>query len=242
VQFLNGGGGGWGAADYLAFLEDFGTRISPRIVLVFLNWDDIERSRTGGLYALKDPKTLQLESHSMPISRVKRMLNALPFYQWLLLRSHLLQFIRTTYVKITRDNATQGDELELRRLTTLESPETDMLLGRALFRALANWCRLHDAELLVTTPGFHFLREGRVDEPPDVFLQTADSVFAEERIPYRDVTPEVFAATGDDLEDFIIKGDGHPNEKAYRVIADAVWPWLRPHIATILDLAATEVR
>ena len=41
---LDAAAGGWGTADYLFFLEDFGPQIRPDAVLVFVNIDDIGRS------------------------------------------------------------------------------------------------------------------------------------------------------------------------------------------------------
>src|SRR3990167_1946884 len=42
-QFLNASTSSWGLADYLAYLEDYGEKIAPKYVLVFLNTDDIGR-------------------------------------------------------------------------------------------------------------------------------------------------------------------------------------------------------
>jgi lysophospholipase L1-like esterase len=248
VQFLNGGAGGWGAADYLAFVEEFGEEFSPRIILVFMNSGDIGRSIKGGLYTLKNMETLELESHSRSRSSTKRTLNALPFYQWLLEHCHLLQFARTTYLITARGAATQKRDEEQEEIVAPGSEAVgadaalSRALGRALFRRLGNWCRSHDAELLVTTPGFHFRLEGRENEPTMVFLQTADSVFAQEGIPYRDDTPEVFSGIKEKPEDFIIVGEGHPNERAHRLIAQHVWRWLDPQIGDILDLPAADTQ
>jgi lysophospholipase L1-like esterase len=248
VQFLNGGVGGWGTADYLAFVEEFGERISPRVVLVFINSDDIGRSLKSGLYSLKDIEALELETHSIPVSTIKRSLNALPFYEWLLEHSHLLQFLRTTYlIELRGAGATergdhQGEIVRPRSRTLDVDPALSRTMGRALFRRLDNWCRRHGAELLVTTPGFHFRLEGLENEPTAAFLQTADSFFEQASIPYRDITPEVYSAIKETPQDFTIVGEGHPNERGHKLIAHHAWIWLSPQIGDILDLPAVETR
>jgi hypothetical protein len=121
-------------------------------------------------------------------------------------------------------------------------PALSRALGGALFRRLDSWCRAHDARLLVTTPGFHFRLEGREREPTAAFLKTAESVFEQEGIPYRDITPELFSAIKDSPDDFIIVGEGHPNERAHRLVAQNVWLWLSSQMGDILDLPAVETR
>ncbi len=203
----------------------------------------------SGLYTLKDAETLELQTHSKPISLTKRALNALRCYQWMLEHSHLVQFLRTTYLIKLRDAAAKRKDggtpegIVRPHSQTLDvDPALSRALGRALFRRLNDWCRDHDAALLVTTPGYHYRLEGLEREPTAAFLAVADSVFKEEGIPYHDTTPEMFAAISARPEDFVIVGEGHPNERAHRLVAGNVWPWLRPHLAERLELPAPEAR
>ncbi len=100
---LNAAAGGWGAADYLFFLEDFGPRIRPDAVLVFVNTDDIGRSlATPLLRAREDGTGYAVDRISIRPSRLKQWLNADPAYsayQWLLEHSHLVQLARRTAVQ-----------------------------------------------------------------------------------------------------------------------------------------------
>ncbi len=40
-ELLNGGGGGWGTSQYVAFIEEFGARIDPDMIVVFFNGCDV---------------------------------------------------------------------------------------------------------------------------------------------------------------------------------------------------------
>ena len=95
---LNAAAGGWGAADYLFFLEDFGPEIRPDAVLVFVNTDDIGRSLASPLLRVKrDAQGYLVERVAFPRSRLKQWLNSEPTYstyQWILEHSHLIQLIR----------------------------------------------------------------------------------------------------------------------------------------------------
>ena len=53
-QYLNAAVGGWGTADYVAYIEDFGNIVKPDIILVFFNGMNINRSVNRGIYTLSD--------------------------------------------------------------------------------------------------------------------------------------------------------------------------------------------
>ncbi|MHC4887192.1 MAG: SGNH/GDSL hydrolase family protein [Planctomycetota bacterium] len=95
MTLLNAACGGWGAGDYLAYLEDFGEVIRPSQVVVFLNTDDIGRAFQRGPYQLAGDDTGAVERTTKRPSRSKRFLNRLPGYQFLLEHSHLFQVVRT---------------------------------------------------------------------------------------------------------------------------------------------------
>ena len=43
-NLVNAAAGGWGTADYVAYVEEFGNIVRPDVILVFLNTDDVGRS------------------------------------------------------------------------------------------------------------------------------------------------------------------------------------------------------
>jgi len=92
--YLNAASGGWGAASYVAFVEEYGDAIDPDIVLVFLNTDDVGRALKSDLYSFDESTGASLERRSRPVSRVKQLLNVLPGYEWALENLHFAQLVR----------------------------------------------------------------------------------------------------------------------------------------------------
>ena len=83
VILLNAAAGGWGTADSVAFVEDFGDKIAPDMVVVFLNTDDIGRALRSDLWTF-DAESEKIQRKDAPFSRLKRMANSIPLYGWLL--------------------------------------------------------------------------------------------------------------------------------------------------------------
>jgi lysophospholipase L1-like esterase len=236
-QFLNGGAGGWGTADCLAFLEEFGERIAPEIVLAVFSVDDIGRSVESGLYCFTDDARREIAPAPArrPPSRLKSALNRLAFYDWLIEHSHFVQLARVSYLHASRGNAAQ-------RQTVRESLSEDaglragVALGQALFRRMNAWCRDHHARLLVTSNGSHMGKlVPNTRDPTMVFLKRAGGFFESEAIPFHDLTPGMEAATGGDWKPWSIPHDGHPNEDGARLIGDLIWDWLRTQLAPATD-------
>ncbi len=252
-EFENGGCGGWGTAAAVAFLEDFGESVRPRVVLVFLNSWDVGRSLYGGPFALS-ATTGEAEPRQAPpaVGGFARGLSSLAGYQWLLEHSHLVQFARASVVKMQsarrldvvaeeRDAATgEGGDGSKR------SPEADakrdvyaVAMGRALFLRAKNWCDAHGAALVVVTTG-------RVETPPPggtpsgdleatlAFKKTAAAFFADHAVAYDDIADDVAAARGGRPQSgFEIPGDGHPNAEGARLIAECAWRRVEPRLAVL---------
>lgn len=221
-QFLNAATGGWGTADYLAYIETLGAEIQPVLIVVFIGFGDFERALTRGLYTEPVGNSLEVEplDKSAQRSRFKEFIVAVPGYQWLLEHSHLFQLLRNTVVRGLglghvreggiggavgngQDNASSKKSLRLKRL------------GHALFRRLARWVRDHDTQLLVMTNGW-----------PTIKHRWIKDIMAVETIPFADLRPKVAPMVTANPEKYVIPGDSHPSAEAAGLIADAAWPYL----------------
>lgn len=228
---LNAAAGGWGAADYLFFLEDFGPQIRPDAVLVFLNTDDIGRSFASPLLEVSEGGAGYVVNRVLiPPSRLKQWLNAEPAYsayQWLLEHSHLVQLVRRTAVqRIGAANVGLAGPPALGPRSDPQAAGPDPVrLGEALFRRMRDWCSAHHAVLWVTTTGFHHApTEARPSpEPTAAFVASAAGTFAALGVPYYDISPAVGPVIQAAPQDYTISGDGHPNERAAQLVADAVY-------------------
>lgn len=241
VQFINGGAGGWGTADYVRFTEEYGDLIDPDCILVFLNSDDIGRSIRKGLYRLKNDNGLDLELNSQAKDRgkveLKRILNSLPGYQILLENSHLLQLVRSSYLKLKSPKQAVLSESEMMRSPSSVDLEVkqdhSQRLGHALFVRLKDWGSRRGIPLMVTTTISFASLEKKNSEPTAAFYSIAPSIFEEEQIPFFDISAGVKAASGGDLKAYRIPVDGHPNETGALLISQQVWPWLKPLLPTV---------
>lgn len=219
-RFVVGAAAGWGTAEMLAYVEELGEEVDPDVVLVFLNHDDVGRAARHGLYVLAEQEGLELERRRVARSDVKRGLNAVPGYRWLVEHSHLLHLARRRFVAATSPPREPGPAARRGGL----SEEDCLRLARALFRRLHAWCEAHDARLLVTTTGWHLPAEDPAEfEPTRAFLAEAPAFFAELGVPFHDVSPAMLAAMGQNHAPYAIPGDHHPNETGAALTAQLVF-------------------
>ena len=249
-QYLNAAAGGWGAADYLAFVEDFGTIINPEIILVFVNTDDIERSIQKRIYTLSIGNGLNLTRHTLESSLLGKYGNSLPAYQWLLEHSHLAQLIRQSLLtSVHRKNNdptnTTGNTESNHPISHPEpgdlrvSREDATTLGKAIFYRLKSWCDENGVLLLVTTTGWHSPDTAEeLTDPTATFLEHAPEIFENMNVPFVDTTTYVSEARNRNPAKFVIPGDLHPNESGSRLIADKAWQYfIRRQLADYVAIA-----
>lgn len=242
-QFLNGGRGGWGTSDYVAFVEEYGESLQPAVVLVFLNFDDIRRSNKSALYSVTEADALELSAHSVPASRLTKIADALPLYDWLISRSHLVQLARRSVEATLRRRASAVHEdaigqrtVEEPRPASRDELQATLCLGQGLFRRLHEWCKKHCCELLVVTTGYQGQDASReaTNSPDAVFLREAAGFFLAEGVPYHDITPEMVEAVNGQWDAFIIEGDGHANVAGAKLIGDRAWDWVAPQLERVI--------
>jgi lysophospholipase L1-like esterase len=240
-QMLDGGAPRWGTSEYVAFVEDFGKEIEPDLVVVFLNTDDIGRSFDRKIFTSPGPDSLAIERvprHDRG-GFARRFAKAMPFYEFLLEHSHLVQLLRMSAWRLLEPPA------PLRRthplVAMVEHTEISAIeaqrMGEALFLRLAQWCEQNGTRLLVLTTGWH----GRFvipHEPTAKFMEIAPKFFTTIGVQFADISPEVQHAMGQDFLHYIIANDGHPNERGAALIAHAAWPYLRSAMSQVETKAA----
>jgi hypothetical protein len=240
VQLLNGGGRGYGVAEYVRYVERFGAETRPHALAVFLNSDDVGRVASSPLYRRVGDSLVALRA---PIAWGKQIVNAIPGYAWAVERSHLAAFVRARlFVLLRGTRAAPDPDIILhgprRRLPPAEASEA-VERAELLFGRLAAWSRAHRVPLLVVTTGWaqpaHY---GDPHEPTLRFLARAPAFFDSLGVPYHDLAPALTPVRLRDPARYVIAGDGHPSEAGAALIARFAAPvvgdWLRGLIATPL--------
>lgn len=224
-RLLNASVGGWGTADQLLYLERFGPQIRPSAVIVFISFDDIERSHRRGFYRLgKQSETLTFHPATPNTGGLRALARRLPGYQWLLEHSHLFQFIRNAVVMargVHHANISQPAENEMPRTENAKprngsiNLDKNSRLASALFSRMADWCRRNKAQLIVLTNGWPTIKYGWID-----------TVMAKSEIAFADLRPLISPVVKADPDSYRFRGDMHPNAKAAALIAEAAWPFI----------------
>ena len=235
-EFLNGGAGGWGTADYTAFVEDFGVQIHPAAVVVFLNNDDVARSVRSGLFALDPGKEAVMPlKAAVAGAGLKERFRSFRLYQWMLTHSHLTQFLR---VRLQGWLNHAGGTSAVQHEAEAEV-ESDVHLEEALFLRLQQWCLGHGCRLFVVTTGFHAFPDysfGRSDGAAnDKFFAEAPQFFSKNKINFHDIGPTMFEMSKGNYSTLVIPNEGHPNENGSEVIATLAWQWLKPQFQMMLN-------
>ena len=179
-NFVNAAAGGWGAAHYVAYAEEFGALANPTLVLVFLNFADVGRSVRSGLWMVDRNK---VRRNSLPVSSLKRIVNGFLGYQFLLESSHLMQLARKFVVSVrSREPAPHSASATVVK----KSDHADAIrLGEALFRHLADWSKQHSAQLVVLTTGWHQSISVESQDPStQAFMTQAEAFFAQNNIAF----------------------------------------------------------
>ena len=229
IEFMNAAVGGWGTAEYVAYLEDRGESLPAfNEVLVFLSGDETRRSAASGLWRLEPDGTLTRLAKRAGGPAI-RAVNHLPGYLYLIEHSHLAALVRATIVNHMSGPLSTPLEGERLRAETAAG----IALQTALLQRLQAWCA-HRAGLTVVATGFVNLHEHTADEPTPFamnrqFTQRSPAFFASRGIAYVDLVPEIERRI-DQSPAYRIPVDLHPSEEGAQLVADLSWPWLRDRL------------
>lgn len=240
VILLDGGHGGWGTSDYVRYFEEYGRDLDVDGVIVFFNIDDIGRSLLNPRYSIAaDGQVTALKSEKIPRdSATKRVMNSLPFYDWLLEHSHLFQIARRV-VLMPRGSARGAAALTSATESSPAGKSVNAVqAGQALVRHLKQLADGLSTPLMVLTTGFHGKPTAADTEPTQLFMATAAPFFAEEAIEFHDCSEDVLTAAGGDYQSLQIPGEGHPDEAGAKVIAEKNWPFVRAFLERLVAAPA----
>ena len=222
-SFMNAAVAGWGAADYVAFIEDEGANLRPDIVLAFVGFDTVRRSWESPLWSMAEDGTLARRPPS-DVRRGVRRIAGWPGYRFLIEHSHAAQLVRQAVLESLPGSTPTLDRSHV--------PQA-LALTEQLFARLSEWCRSRGVALLVSNGSLlEFSEEPESNNPTVAFHNNAAAFFAGLGVPYLSVA-RAHGPLSEPLASFEIPEDDHPNERGAGLIFDAAWPWLRLHLLPI---------
>ena len=102
-------------------------------------------------------------------------------------------------------------------------------LGEALFNQIIRVCDANTlgqhTRLIVLNTGF--MKFMMPNNPTDAFYRDLPFFLAAHGLPFLDISGELAAASRDNLEDYVIPINRHPNEKGDALVAALIWPHLQ---------------
>ena len=225
-QFLNAATGGWGAADYLKYLEDFGEKINPKFVLIFLNTDDIARAVERDIYRLADNHSLTLSENFHPLAPVSFKTKL--YNSWVFQHSALIHLMHHGIACVIHHGEQQHGVIIPGNERKMANPKDAVRLGEAIFLKINVWCKRHDSKLIVVTTGFNAFYNDNKNNPNKIFFSKAPAFFKKENIAFYDIAP-LFKLESQG-KNFQISGDQHPNALGAKIISQTSWPCLQKQL------------
>jgi len=213
IQVLNGGAGGWGLASAVAFYELYDSTIEPEAVVFLINFDDLSRSLNSRVYVLGDVGVLKLSPNPNKFS-IKKIINSIPGYQFLLRNAHILQLVRQSYIRFRY----RKKFAELKGPKAAEDRSDDIngingkkiKFGLALIQRAIDLSKERGQKIVFATTGFHALLKNENLEKK--FLVVVGKLLKLKGVPWYDLTQTFGQDLKKDYASYTIVGDGHPNE------------------------------
>jgi hypothetical protein len=227
VVFMNGAVGGWGGAEYVAYLEDGRSSIPrPSAVLVVLSGDETRRTTESGLWSVEGGKLQRLQTTRPQQSY--RLLNRLPGYTFLIEHSHLVSLARRAVIQaITASSQPPPPKVR----PPQQAIDEGVALQNLLMGRLAGWCAERHIPLWVIATGYINLHGSEPDHDINrAFIAGTGPLFASLGVPYLNLVPDLDRAFDDEAR-YFIPVDSHPNENGARLVSELAWPWLKERLA-----------
>lgn len=232
IQLLNGGVGGAGLADWPAWLEQEGESISPDIIILYLNYMDVDRALSKNLYVAENSELI--ESIRWKPRQFFTSLGKMGWYRWLQEHSELMNILvkiawRYLYYSDQTDNFSQENS----EVPILPEDGFDVESGYSLKLAdllmdrIVSWCEENDCTFILTTTGFLDQDISGVHTYSYYKSILEDSTNVAH---FYDNTPCLKEKINGDFESIRIPNNSHPNEKGAEMIADCSWDWLQPYL------------
>ena len=223
--FVNASAGGWGTSDQLRYLIDFCERIKPLYIINIINFLDFERVKNSNLFYLDKNDNLTIGSN--PISKMKKV-SENSFYKFLIENYHTLNYLKKKYLEIfihnksTKNN--NNDQIKVKDSKTqikLINKNKNYNLIKKVYKKMKLETEKCGSNLFVINLSWEDFKNYDALN----FLKFNYSFFKNNEINFIELYDEM-KFIRDNKSDYVIAGEGHPNEKAnefiYEILKDEI--------------------
>ena len=234
IRFMNAAVGGTGLADWPGWLENFGAATQPDLVILFLNYKDLDRALSKNLFIYDTETDALIASRRWKPRAFFTKLGQKGWYRWLQAHSHLMNItVKLLWRFVYFDDVTHNFDPKKTEVPIAElqdySLDSDysIHLGYKLIGKLEQWCSINSCDFVLATTGF-FTDSANIDHSSRFY----HTLKADSSIHMKDISNCMNEHTSGDYDLITIPGDGHPNETGARYIADCTAKWLMPYLKT----------
>lgn len=224
--FVNPSVPGWGASDYVRFVENYCSSIKPKKIMVMLNTDDLARAYNSKLYLHKNPNldlvlNNDLKLGKNTIHKKESKFHNIPFYNFLIKNSHLMLLVRENiYYFFYKPKKNPKYNNIYFPNTEIKDIDKAVRLGELLFLRLKNISKKCNTELNIIYLGWYNYKRNilKYKNPTLYFLKNADNFFKSNGINFFNMTIYM-NDVHQDYKKYIIPYDGHPNKYGHEKIS-----------------------
>lgn len=227
IQFLNGGIGGSGLADWPLWLESIGSQFRVDYLVYFMNYDDVNRALSKNLFVYKSPDSLVNSQRWKPKRSLKNITKK-NWYRWFQQHSDLANIIVKVLWKyayfddITSNFDSNSSEVPIPSLNDFDvSSGYSTQLSYGIINKMSSWCELNECEFIIINTGF-FEEETMSVYDHNFYDSVINSELSDKEI-YFDNSSCVSNGFTVSLDDLRIPGDSHPNARGAKAIAECSW-------------------
>jgi len=251
VGIVNAAIAGTGIAEWIAYLQDYGKRLKPDVVVANLNYVSLSRGYKHPLFRLdcdretlirNSPPTISSESPWPAYKKYddRDVSLALFVKRWLNDHSQLFMAVRKGYSELGKyvEDKKNGEEKTAYVDPWPNMPYTSNAIDRvdlrcfvkASFKALRDTAEMAGGKLVVIDIGYRW--QTTLDRKHSIDLIALDflpDVLQELGIPYSNLTAQLYQLHQRGVQTSI-PGDGHPTREGYLAIAEGSWPTIRHQV------------
>jgi lysophospholipase L1-like esterase len=219
TDVINAGVPAWGGADELIFLMTEGVKYQPDLVLLAFHDNDLWDTWISQLVRLEEGRLVCVTTPAENVAPSSRVTRFVPFYPWLAQRSHLLNLVRNSIVRLAhrRQQCTHEQSFE-------QNEEGVWALTFAVMQGTIDTARAHGAQIaLIYIPGTEYASPSTLADYSARLQQFAKK----HHVPFLNLVPVIHRHGG--VARLYYPRDGHWTHQGHQVAAMALEEFLIRH-------------